>query len=180
MSEREAVYYSDDEMARFIEQNRVLLADAHRAGVPLGDPVPLPPGPCYRATYFKQEGGGPDGGVCPQCGAVLVRANNLPRERQPGGIALRCDYCGFAGRLIWWDQPPTVMAYKGGSAMTRTQRVWDMINRLRQRAYTDAELCLLYGVSVRTIQSDRLLIATEPFYLNVERRVIYQIMPVPC
>lgn len=64
--------------------------------------------------------------------------------------------------------------------MTRTQRVWDMIQRLREQPYTDEELADLYRVSERTIRADRLLIATDPFYQNVQRRVVFQIVPVRC
>lgn len=62
--------------------------------------------------------------------------------------------------------------------MTRTQRVWMIIQLLKEAPRTVDELANRFDVSHRTIRGDLLLIQTAPFYLNAQRRVIYTIEPV--
>ena len=58
----------------------------------------------------------PSASACPSCGAPLQRANDLPREHQPQGMEMRCDFCGRRGWLVWWHDPPELVANPAGAA----------------------------------------------------------------
>lgn len=59
--------------------------------------------------------------------------------------------------------------------MTRTQRVWQIVQLLSDRQCEIMELAQTFGVSPSTIYRDLTLIQTNPFYLDVRQRTIWYI-----
>lgn len=59
--------------------------------------------------------------------------------------------------------------------MTRTQRVYKMIQVLCDRPAEIVDLARTFGVSASTIYRDLTLIQTDPFYQDVRQRTIWYI-----
>ena len=57
--------------------------------------------------------------------------------------------------------------------MTRTQRVWQIINLLTEQPYQVQELADQFCVSPKTIYADLLLLRGAPFFLDVRRIMAY-------